>query len=715
MSKEKEKVHHSTGIMNKMRDKMPVIIIILIIAFLATIIFEWGMNYLGMNNQNFVFAKVNGEEIKAQDYDLMVQQRVQQMREQNNGKDVDDATLQSIRDQVWQEMLQQTLVKQELKKLGIEATNAEVLDWIYQRPETLPEPILRNFKDSTGVFNMAAYQQALTLKSPEATTFWNQVENYLREMIVSQKLQSTIASSVIVTEGDVLQRYKELWQPLTFQFAFLDVNSITDTNVFAVNDQELKDYYEKNKFEFKQQEAVKLKYIIFPDNPTAEDSAQTKKVLAALSKEFKNVQEADSALIKFVNFNSATPYNNEFQKPNAIGKGALGFLFEAKPGDVSEVIIDQDGYKVVRLLESKDGTDTYVKASHILVNFGTDTADAKKKADEILARVKAGEDFGTLASQLSQEPNANQSRGELGWFGKGTMVKEFEDAAYNNAPGSIIGPVKTTFGYHIIKVEGKSNKEFRFAELKETVKPSNRTRELAKTTATDFMNDVQGGQNFDSLAKFLNFPVAVSPEITKDGTFPLVNNNRNLVKWAFDSKVGSIHTPVKVQGGYALFQIVEKLQEGYKNFDSIKVSVLKPKVVLEKKFAALKNTALDLKTKIQGNDLTTLLNQLPGLKVEKIDSMKTATPDPKMNNDMEIGYSLLQLSDGTISDPIRTQRGIYIINMINNPPLNQQDYIEKAPNIRKELMMQKQQMAVQEWLQNLQTKADIEDNRDMFF
>lgn len=715
MSKEKEKVHHSTGIMNKMRDKMPVIIIILIIAFLATIIFEWGMNYLGMNNQNFVFAKVNGEEIKAQDYDLMVQQRVQQMREQNNGKDVDDATLQSIRDQVWQEMLQQTLVKQELKKLGIEATNAEVLDWIYQRPETLPEPILRNFKDSTGVFNMAAYQQALTLKSPEATTFWNQVENYLREMIVSQKLQSTIASSVIVTEGDVLQRYKELWQPLTFQFAFLDVNSITDTNVFAVNDQELKDYYEKNKFEFKQQEAVKLKYIIFPDNPTAEDSAQTKKVLSALSKEFKNVQEVDSALIKFVNFNSATPFNNEFQKPNAIGKGALGFLFEAKPGDVSEVIIDQDGYKVVRLLESKDGTDTYVKASHILVNFGTDTADAKKKADEILARVKAGEDFGTLASQLSQEPNANQSRGELGWFGKGTMVKEFEDAAFNNAPGSIIGPVKTTFGYHIIKVEGKSNKEFRFAELKETVKPSSRTRELAKTTATDFMNDVQGGQNFDSLAKFLNFPVAVSPEITKDGTFPLVNNNRNLVKWAFDSKVGSIHTPVKVQGGYALFQIVEKLQEGYKNFDSIKVSVLKPKVVLEKKFAALKNTALDLKTKIQGNDLTTLLNQLPGLKVEKIDSMKTATPDPKMNNDMEIGYSLLQLSDGTISDPIRTQRGIYIINMINNPPLNQQDYLEKAPNIRKELMMQKQQMAVQEWLQNLQTKADIEDNRDMFF
>jgi len=654
MSKEKEKVHHSTGIMN-------------------------------------------------------------QMREQNNGKDVDDATLQSIRDQVWQELLQQTLVKQELKKLGIEATNAEILDWIYQRPETLPEPVLRNFKDSTGVFNMAAYQQALTLKSPEATTFWNQVESYLREMIVSQKLQSTIASSVIVTEGDVLQRYRELWHPLTFQFAFLDVNNITDTNIYSVNDQELKEYYEKNKFEFKQQEAVKLKYIIFPDNPTSEDSSQTVKLLTALSKEFKTVQEADSGLIKYVNINSLTPYNNEFQKPNAIGKGALGFLFEAKPGDVSEVVIDQDGYKVLRLLESKEGNDTYVKASHILVNFGTDTVAAKKKADDILARVKAGEDFGTLASQLSEEPNANNSKGDLGWFGKGSMVKEFEDAVYNNAPGSIVGPVKTTFGYHIIKVEGKSNKEFRFAELKETVKASNKTRDLAKNTATDFMNDVLDGQNFDSLAKFLNFPVLVSPEVTKDGTFPLVNNNPNIVKWALDSKVGSVHTPLKVQGGFALFQVVEKLQEGYKNFDSIKVTLIKPKLVLEKKFNALKNTALDLKTKIQGNDLTTLINQLPGIKVESVDSMKTGTPDPKIANDMEIGYFLNQLSDGTISDPIKTQRGVYIVRMINNPPLNQEDYIAKSPDIRKELMMQKQQMAVQEWLQSLQAKANIEDNRDMFF
>lgn len=709
-----KKVQH-TGIMNKMRDKMPIIIIALIVCFLAMIVFEWGMNFLGMNNQNFVFAKINGQEIKYEQFNQMVEQQAQQMMQQNNGKNLDDAQYQQVRDQVWQSLVQQTLVQQEIKKLGITVSDSEILDWIYQSPQTLPDAIKQSFIDSTGNFNIAAYQQALAMKTKEATQFWNQVENYLRELILSRKLQAAVTGSILVPESDVLQKYNETYKKSTFQFALFDLNSITDTNLYAVSEDEMRKYYEDNKDEFKQEAAVKFRYTVFNDNPTADDSATTKKMLGALIKDFKSVAEADSALIKFVTISSQTPFNNDFQKPNAISKGALNFLFSAQPGDVSEVIIDQDGYKVVRLLETKTSEDTYVKASHILVNFGTDTAAAKKKADEIYARIKAGENINTLAQQLSEDPSAKANGGDLGWFGKGAMVKEFEEAAFNNAPGSVVGPVKTSFGFHIIKVEDKANKEFRFAELKETVKAGARTRDNAKKSAIDFVKMVDDGANFDTLAKNMKLTVAVTPEITKDGFVPLAAQNKTLINWGFDSKVGKTHSPVKVQGGYGVYQIAEKISEGYKNYDSIKTTLIKPKLVFEKKISVLMAQANNLKPQIQNNDLNTLKALDPKIQVDRVDSMTVAAPNPKIGNDPALNNVLLSMADGQLSNPVKTQRGVILVYMINTTPFDQADYDLKSSDIRKQLIAEKQQTLIQEWIAELQNRAEIEDNRDMYF
>lgn len=118
----KKKVHRPQGIMNKMRDKMPLIIIILIIAFLGTIIFEWGMDYMGMSGQSTTFGEVNGVEITYQEYEQAVQQQVEQMRLENEGKDIDEETMEQIREQVWNNLVTQTLTRQEINKLGIKVS-----------------------------------------------------------------------------------------------------------------------------------------------------------------------------------------------------------------------------------------------------------------------------------------------------------------------------------------------------------------------------------------------------------------------------------------------------------------------------------------------------------------------------------------------------------------------------------------------------------------
>jgi foldase protein PrsA len=102
-----------------------------------------------------------------------------------------------------------------------------------------------------------------------------------------------------------------------------------------------------------------------------------------------------------------------------------------------------------------------IKASHILV-------DDEKTAREIKEKLEKGEDFAKLAKEYSKDTGSAANGGDLGWFGPGKMVKEFEDAAYSLKVGEISDPVKTDYGYHIIKVTDKEEKKS-FEEMKDEI------------------------------------------------------------------------------------------------------------------------------------------------------------------------------------------------------------------------------------------------------
>jgi peptidyl-prolyl cis-trans isomerase C len=88
-----------------------------------------------------------------------------------------------------------------------------------------------------------------------------------------------------------------------------------------------------------------------------------------------------------------------------------------------------------------------VQAAHILVK-------TREQADELMERLDAGLSFGELARQFSECPSGKRG-GDLGWFGRGQMVREFENAAFEGEKGEVVGPVRTQFGWHLIKVLGK--------------------------------------------------------------------------------------------------------------------------------------------------------------------------------------------------------------------------------------------------------------------
>lgn len=126
--------------------------------------------------------------------------------------------------------------------------------------------------------------------------------------------------------------------------------------------------------------------------------------------------------------------------------------------------------------ELKEYYDNYkpkIRASHILVKD-------EKTAKEIKAKLDKGEDFAKLAKQYSQDPGSAANGGDLGWFGPGKMVKEFEDAAYKLKVGQVSDPVKTDYGYHIIKVTAKEKKK-PFNEMKDEIEFEVKQRKLDPT------------------------------------------------------------------------------------------------------------------------------------------------------------------------------------------------------------------------------------------
>jgi len=138
-------------------------------------------------------------------------------------------------------------------------------------------------------------------------------------------------------------------------------------------------------------------------------------------------------------------------------------------------------------------TPEMIKARHILVKVDSSASEddkkkAKEKAEMYLKRIKDGEDFAKLASEVSDDPGSKTKGGDLGFFPKGRMVKPFEDAAFALKPGEISGIVETQFGFHIIKVEDKKDSTLEsFDAVKERLRQK-LVQERTRKEITDFID-----------------------------------------------------------------------------------------------------------------------------------------------------------------------------------------------------------------------------------
>lgn len=197
--------------------------------------------------------------------------------------------------------------------------------------------------------------------------------------------------------------------------------------------------------------------------------------------------------------------------------------------------------------------------SHILIGLKPSSRrqiKAKKQAEDLLLRVRNGEDFSELARKFSQDPGTAPLGGDLGFFGRGQMVSGFEEVAFGLSPGEISDVLETEFGYHIIQVVDVVDDQVRARHILIFLRINDTDIKVAKQMASELYSRVQEGEDFSELAKLFSTHVETSGN---GGRFPGIFSKENLPP-AFKDTLGEmmpgeVSLPIKTEFGWHLVKL----------------------------------------------------------------------------------------------------------------------------------------------------------------
>jgi parvulin-like peptidyl-prolyl isomerase len=701
------------AVLSDIREKSPKFIIAgAAVIFIVLIVFDWGLDISGRKGRGMrkseVLGKVNGKEVSYKQFSELVRRTVENQKKQQ-GSDVDDETERQIRSQVWNQIVDEMLIQQEIERLGIIVSDQEIRD-IIQGPNP-PDFLVQQFKDSTGTFRRDAYQQAMM--DPQNKSAWIQVEEMIRQERKRQKLQSLLLAAINASEGELKQRFVDRNVAMDANYVLFDINQLMPDSSVTVTDDDLRTQYDSHPADFQVKASRKVKYVFFSQNASSEDTVAVETEIQRLLDQVKSGVAEFTELAKTY---SEIPSTEAFFKHGELSQKKENAIFSAKKGDVIGPINDYDGVHLIKILDQKQGTTEFVKTSHILLNAvsGPDSVKVIQKARELLGKARAGANFGQLARENSQDYGSATQGGELGWASKDRWVKPFADAAFKARVGDIVGPVRTQFGWHIIKVTGKDKREVKIADLALKVKASSQTVETAFQQAQDF-GYLAKDEGFEKAAENSKFVIRETPEFTKTGSIPGIGPNDAVTNFAFTNKLGTISEPINMRGGIIVVKVSNIREDGLRPLDEVK-GVVRTMALKQKKLAKIREEVETFyKTLTPASDLNKAAQSNPHIISQNTGVFKPTDGPVGIGRDLKFIGTALSLKPGELSKPFEGNRGYFIIKLLSKSEFDTLKYSVERESLRTQLLQEKRQRALSDWQTGLREKADIVDNRDKYF
>ena len=547
--------------MEQMRRNMPLILWILVIAFVLTIIFSWGMGGFKEEQQQGIVGIIDGQEIKYDFFEDVVGQQIS-MYTQRAGIEPQDQTIRDLRNQAWESLIREIILHNEAQKLSITVSDGEIIDQVRNNP---PEFIQTNeYFQTEGRFDISKYQGFLSNPSNRDQVIY--LEETYRRTMLERKLLTRVTSSVKVTNAELRRRFEERNVTGTANYLYFQSDSMIVDSA-AITHEEIEKYYYDHISDYFVPEKRRMVYVQFDNEVTAEDSANIMDLAEEIKTRLAEGEDFGYLALIFSDHHTAPDSGKLGWMPKKrIELEADSIVWKTPAGDFFGPLYTRFGAHFYQVLDRKviDG-ELQSDLQIIQLKFipSADTKDmVSNKAVSFADEIKEN-DFVRAAKAYNLEPDTSGYFIREGSFvpGLGKVVSEVE-WAFENPVGSTSTVYPLRNGWLVFKVTDKADEHF--SELEEVHDDMfeklymKKQADAAFEACSEFAGSLADRKNWIDEAELRGYEVQRTEREFRFGDFIRnVGRDAAFSSVLFRGKPGELYGPVKGEGGSFLIELLE--------------------------------------------------------------------------------------------------------------------------------------------------------------
>jgi peptidyl-prolyl cis-trans isomerase D len=356
-----------------------------------------------------------------------------------------------------------------------------------------------------------------------------------------------------------------------------------------------------------------------------------------------------------------------------------------------------------------------------------DEADVALRLAEIADAIREGEDFAEMAKAYSEGPSGPEG-GDLGWFGLGRMVPEFEETAFALEIGEVSDPVKTQFGYHIILVEDKrtvdGQPEVKARHILVEIRPSEETL-IAIEQATADLREAADDGGLAAAAEAAGYEMRATAPFVDGRYIPSVGNMRPAVKMAFESEVGTVLGPFVGPDEYYVFEVAERIPSRVPTYDDLQEQVDEtgrdhPAVLdllNERRSDRARAIAAEMAASVRSGASLEDVAASQGYVVEETTPFSRREYVRGIGRGNEFVGTAFGLRAGQTSGAVEIDEPhrFFVLRVEERVAADQSLFVEQRQGLREQMLQRERIELFSTWLEGLKQKARIDDFRDLYF
>lgn len=473
-------------------------------------------------------------------------------------------------------------------------------------------------------------------------------EQNQREDLLLEKLEHLIKDGVQVTEAEVKQTFIHDKEQVNVEYIRVDPAQFVPQ--VEMSDADLSTYYQEHLERFRKPEQTRLGYVVVDPER-----------FAAL------VEMTDGQLAQYYE-----QHKEEFRREEQVRARHILFKLAQQAGAEEE-------------------------------------ARRRGEAETTLQRIQAGEDFAALASQLSEDPVSAQQGGDLGFFKRGEMVKPFEETAFGLKPGVVSDPVRTDFGYHLIKVEEMQEAGYEPVEAVRTELRTRLAREevrrLAEAKAQAVYDAmVAAGSEWKTAVQALELVPRETPFIAQGEVVEGIDNSTAFMRAAFALQDGEVSRPTLIGNQYVVEKLLERKASHIPPFEEVKDAV-RDALVRERSHALARQKADEWLTEVQAGQSIEQLAQAFNTQTEQTGLFARNGAIPKLGRPQEFIREVfrMRVGEGRVVDLLEQPA---VVVLTEHKEFDAEGYEKDKAQMKQQVLRQKREQTFSQWSNDLRRQAE---------